>query len=718
MVLLLVSCFWAQADDGAPGSSEADRAAIAASADAASGCDGDAPGTANPAAVYCGELGYEYEIVDTVEGQYGTCAFPDGSKCDGWRFLEGKCGQGFSYCASQGYGLITKSDGKNPFSVDYSVCVHDGQEVGAVSELMGLGEKATRGSRRVEQAAAPPEEGVAAVGQPASFDWRNYDGQDWMTSVKDQAYCGGCWAFSAIGTTEAVHNIAASDPTLDLNLSEEYLVSDCYDFWAASCCGGFQSGALKFIRDDGIPDEACLPWVSGTCGCDPQGVGCGPPGAPCTYDTGDLCSNATCSDKCGNWETRLETIASMGRVSIDPGRIKQHVVDKGPLAVALGINLPGSGFDANDVYRCTVDDELNHAVVIAGYNDAGGYWIVKNSWGATWGPDSNGYFKVGYGECGIETDVYYGSLADQTCTSYTSTDVPKAVPDPGTVTSNLNVGDSFTLADVNVGPLTISHEWDDDLDVFLISPIGTRVELFTDIGGGGEDFIDTILDDENVYQILWYDSSEYAPFSWTFSPEGVLADLDGEDSSGQWQLEITDDYGTDQGTLNSWELELCMSDQDGDRMPDDYEGANLCLDSLVADAGADPDGDDLASFGEMTLGTDPCSYDASLATHSDGDGFTDGLEQFLGTDPLDGCPDVTGTPGLCPGPSCDGHDAWPPDLDIDREVDIADVITGFLGKILAPEEYDRRADFKADGQLRVADIILGYYGRILTSCTP
>jgi len=652
VVLLIVSCFWAQADDGAPGASEADRAAIVATADVASGCDADSPGMANPAAVYCQELEYEYEIVDTAEGQYGTCAFPGGSKCDGWRFLEGKCGQSYSYCARQGYDLLTKTDGKNPFSIEYSVCVHDGQEIGSVTQLMGLSEKATRGSRPAEQAATPAEEWVPAAGQPASFDWRNYAGQDWMTSVKDQASCGGCWAFSAVGTTEAVHNIAASDPTLDLNLSEEYLVSDCYDFWAASCCGGFQSGALKFIRDDGIPDEACLSWVSGTCGCDPAGAGCD---LSCTYHSGDSCSNAACSDRCGDWAGRLESIASMGRVSTDPSEIKQHVVDRGPLAVALGILQEGDYWDG-DIYRCGDDSlPLNHAVVIAGYNDAGGYWIVKNSWGASWGPDLNGYFKVGYGECGIETDVYYASPIGQSCTSYTSTDIPKTIPDPGTVTSNLNVGDSFTLTDVNVGPLTITHPFDDDLDVFLISPTGTRVELFTDIGGDGDNFVDTVLDDESVYQIIWYDGAGYAPFTWTFSPIGVLADLNGEGSSGQWQLEITDDYGTDQGTLNSWQLELC----------------------------AEPEPD------------------------SDGDGFDDAVEAYLGTDPLDACPD---------DPT---DDAWPPDIVIDMVVDIFDALT-FLAAFPSAEgepNYSQRLDFSPDGVIDIFDA-LTFLAHFPSACTP
>ncbi len=76
------------------------------------------------------------------------------------------------------------------------------------------------------------------------------------------------------------------------------------------------------------------------------------------------------------------------------------------LSVAMGVGSSyGGGFDPQGVYRCTNDSGANQAVVIAGYSDAGGYWIVKNSWGATWNGD--GYFKVGYGECAIETWVYY-----------------------------------------------------------------------------------------------------------------------------------------------------------------------------------------------------------------------------------------------------------------------------------------------------------------------
>jgi putative hemolysin len=372
----------------------------AASSDITSDCDRNSPGMANPAAVYCRELGYEYRIVDTVEGQHGTCVFPGGSQCDEWEFLQGKCGQSFSYCARQGYDLITKSDGNDPFSRDYSVCVRDQQTIGAATELMGLSEAATRGSLPVGQDLSAPEQGVSAAGAPSSFDWRNYDGGDWMTPVKNQGSCGSCWAFSAVGVVEAIYNIATGDPDLDLNLSEEYLVADC--LLGNSCCGGWMATAFDLVRDDGIPDEACLPYIDQS-GCSCGGGTCD---SNCTYIGSGVCSDATCSDRCWDWQDRVLTIDTYGGVS--PSQIKQSVVDTGPLSVAMGIGSSYGGYWDGDIYRCTNDSGINHGVVIAGYNDAGGYWIVRNSWGSGWNGD--GYFKVGYGECAIEQFATYADV--------------------------------------------------------------------------------------------------------------------------------------------------------------------------------------------------------------------------------------------------------------------------------------------------------------------
>ena len=74
-----------------------------------------AVGTKNPASTYCTEvMGYEYEIVTKEDGgQVGNCILPDGQKCDQWDFYAGKCGTEQSFCAVNGMGLETKSDGFN-----------------------------------------------------------------------------------------------------------------------------------------------------------------------------------------------------------------------------------------------------------------------------------------------------------------------------------------------------------------------------------------------------------------------------------------------------------------------------------------------------------------------------------------------------------------------------------------------------------------------------
>ena len=398
IVLGLVALVWA-GGTVFPGEERTDRAGAVDDASSSAGlsCSGSAPGMANPAAVYCDKLGYEYRLVDSPAGERGVCVLPGGGQCDEWGFLEGKCGRNYSYCARLGYDSKTKTDGMNALSKAYAVCTRGQEEIGAATELMGLSDESVRGSVPVEPSLDSSEEETPMVGAPPSFDWRNYGGQNWMTPVKNQGSCGSCWAFSTVGVVEAVHNIGAGNPSLDLDLSEEYLVSDCLS--GQNCCGGWMETALAFVRDQGIPDEQCLPYVDGsscTCGA----TSCN---TDCTYRAGGSCSDATCSNRCSDWQSRMRTIESLGDVS--SSQIKQTLVDRGPLTAAMGYGSGyGGGWDG-DIYRCTSDSGVNHGVVIAGYNDAGGYWIIKNSWGPGWNGD--GYFKIGYGECSIENFVNY-----------------------------------------------------------------------------------------------------------------------------------------------------------------------------------------------------------------------------------------------------------------------------------------------------------------------
>lgn len=107
------------------------------------------------------------------------------------------------------------------------------------------------------------------------------------------------------------------------------------------------------------------------------------------------------------------------------------------------------------------------------------------------------------------------------------------------------------LQDVDV-KLSLRHDAIPDLDVFLIGPDGTRVELFTDLSSNESNMTDTILDDEAGIRIVEGD----APFTGRFRPEQSLENFDGLNPSGIWTLEIIDDSASDAGVLLGWELDL------------------------------------------------------------------------------------------------------------------------------------------------------------------
>jgi subtilisin-like proprotein convertase family protein len=136
-----------------------------------------------------------------------------------------------------------------------------------------------------------------------------------------------------------------------------------------------------------------------------------------------------------------------------------------------------------------------------------------------------------------------------TTTTYASGDVHLSIPSQSTITSTIEITAVDTIADLNV-QLDISHSRAQDLDVYLIAPDGTRIELFTDVGGNGDNFSGTILDDEAATAI----TNGSAPFVGSYQPEGLLSVLDGTSTAGTWTLEITDDKRNESGTLNSWSL--------------------------------------------------------------------------------------------------------------------------------------------------------------------
>ncbi|APY08248.1 hypothetical protein BWZ20_08020 [Winogradskyella sp. J14-2] len=150
------------------------------------------------------------------------------------------------------------------------------------------------------------------------------------------------------------------------------------------------------------------------------------------------------------------------------------------------------------------------------------------------------------------------TTANIACNSYAATDLPIDILETGNGTDNytsvINVPIDEVITDVNV-TITISHGWNNDLDIFLVSPSGTTVELSTDNGNDDDDdYISTVFDQEAATAI----TSGTSPFTGTFIPEGDLSTLYGQMSAGVWTLSVDDDFGfADGGQITDFTLELC-----------------------------------------------------------------------------------------------------------------------------------------------------------------
>jgi hypothetical protein len=97
---------------------------------------------------------------------------------------------------------------------------------------------------------------------PSKFDWRNYQGYNWMTPVEDQGNCGGCWAYAAVGGVEAKYKIMNFIFHPDIDLSEHYLIDQNK---GGNCGGGNELNALKEIQTGGIVRVECFPNMIPNC---------------------------------------------------------------------------------------------------------------------------------------------------------------------------------------------------------------------------------------------------------------------------------------------------------------------------------------------------------------------------------------------------------------------------------------------------------------------
>lgn len=237
-------------------------------------------------------------------------------------------------------------------------------------------------------------------------------------------------------------------------------------------------------------------------------------------------------------------------LDIDPER--DNVQWNGRLGFALFGNPPANQIlVVNDTSTGSVANPLSEAFFFT-VKEAGTYFAYVDTPVAGAGGPTFTY------SLSVSVHPFVNGTAN--CTTYTSTDVPVAIPagaPPITVTSTLTVPGNPRIADLDVS-INMNHTFMQDLDVHLSSPAGNDNGLFTDIGaatvGGAQTLMDLRFDDEAALPPSFALSA-----SWISQPELAyrLDWFDGEDAGGTWTLTIRDDASGDGGSLNAWSLTIC-----------------------------------------------------------------------------------------------------------------------------------------------------------------
>lgn len=232
---------------------------------------------------------------------------------------------------------------------------------------------------------------------PSAVDWR---AKGAVTPVKNQGQCGSCWSFSTTGSTEGAVQIGSGKLVA---LSEQQLMDCSTAEGDHSCQGGLMDFAFKYIIENkGIDSEDDYSYKMRNEACDKS------------KEARKVATIQSYADVPPKEESQLEAAVALA-----------------PVSVAIEADQRTFQGYKGGVLTAACGTKLDHGVLAVGYGTMSGqeYWIVKNSWGPTWG--SEGYVMLGKGngtgpgECGINMQPSYpksGAIAPPS---------PPTPPSPG-----------------------------------------------------------------------------------------------------------------------------------------------------------------------------------------------------------------------------------------------------------------------------------------------
>ena len=205
---------------------------------------------------------------------------------------------------------------------------------------------------------------------PVSYDTRDLNGIEWVTTNRNQhipQYCGSCWAHGTTSSLSDRIKLMRNRTFPDIQLSPQVLVNCVTANNSAGCNGGDPTAAFSWIKDNGITDDTCMNYLAKNEKCEAI----------------NICRNCDPNSGCSAVPNpKYYHITEHGQVAGEANMMAE-IYARGPIAATVAVPAAFEAYTGGIFNDTTGDTSLDHSVALTGWGEENGvkYWVLRNSWG-------------------------------------------------------------------------------------------------------------------------------------------------------------------------------------------------------------------------------------------------------------------------------------------------------------------------------------------------